>query len=76
MLPFSFDYDHLAIESFIFRTMHSSALHALECIAWGRSETSDCETSDDKTGDVETGNEGASESKIFERSRDRLFTQN
>ena len=35
--------------------MHSSALRALECIAWGRSATSDCETSGVETGGVETG---------------------
>ena len=46
------------------RTMHSSALRALECIAWGRGSTGDSETGDAETGDIktsererETGNE-------------------
>ena len=46
------------------RTMHSSALCALECIAWGRGSTGDSETGDAETGDIktsererETGNE-------------------
>ena len=51
MLPFSLDYNHLSIESFILRTIHSSLLR----IAWGRSATSDCETSGVETGGVETG---------------------
>ena len=34
--------------------MHSSALRALECIAWGRSSTGDSETGDAETGDIET----------------------
>ena len=55
MLAFSLDYNHLTIEPLILRTMHSSALRALECIAWGRSATSDCETSGVETGGVETG---------------------
>ena len=44
--------------------MHSSALCALECIAWGRSATSDCETSDAETGDSKTGDKETRESKI------------
>ena len=46
------------------RTMHSSALRALECIAWGRSATSDCETSDAKTVDSKIGDKETRESKI------------
>ena len=52
MLPFSLEYNHVAMESLIFRTMHSSVLHAL---LWVRGATSDHETSDVKTCDVETG---------------------
>ena len=48
------------------RTMHSSALHALECIAWGRSSTGDSET-----GDAETSDSKTSESKR-EREREIL----
>ena len=44
--------------------MHSSALRALECIAWGRSATSDCETNDVETGDIKTGDKETRESKI------------
>ena len=44
------------------RTMHSSALRALECIAWGRSSTGDSETGDAETGDIKTS----------ERERERL----
>ena len=36
------------------RTMHSSALRALECIAWGRGSTGDSETGDAETGDIKT----------------------
>ena len=36
------------------RTMHSSALRALECIAWGRGSTGDSETGDAETGDTKT----------------------
>ena len=36
------------------RTMHSSALRALECIVLGRGATSDLETCDAKIGDAET----------------------
>ena len=71
MLPFSLNCNHFTMESFIlelnelfFRTMHSSALRALECIAWGRGSTGDSETGDAETGDIktsererETGNE-------------------
>ena len=46
------------------RTMHSSALRALECIAWGRSATSYSETSDAETGDSKTGDKETRDSKI------------
>ena len=36
------------------RTVHSSALRALECIAWGRGSTGDSETGDTETGDTKT----------------------
>ena len=36
------------------RTMRSSALRALECIAWGRGTTGDSETGDIETGDIKT----------------------
>ena len=42
--------------------MHSSALCALECIAWGRGSTGDSETGDAETGDIKTS----------ERERERL----
>ena len=48
----------------VVRTMHSSALRALECIAWGRSATSDCETSGVETGGIKTGDKEIRESKI------------
>ena len=44
MLPFSLACNHLAMESFIFRT-----------IAFGRSATTDCDTSDAETGGINTG---------------------
>ena len=36
------------------RTMLSSALRSLECIAWGRGSTGDSETGDAETGDTKT----------------------
>ena len=42
--------------------MHSSALRALECIAWGRSATSDCKTSDAEIVDTKISDGQASES--------------
>ena len=36
------------------RTMHSSALHPLECTAWGRGSIGDSETGDVETGDIKT----------------------
>ena len=54
MFPSSFNYSFLAVELLIFRTMHSSALRELECIAWGRGSTGDSETGDAETGDLKT----------------------
>ena len=66
------------MKSLIFRTMHSSALRTLECIALGRSATSDCETSNAETGDSKTSDKETRESKIslFKRSRYFSLTQN
>ena len=47
----------------VVRTMHSSALCALECIAWGRYATSDYETSDAETGDAKTCDRWSSKKK-------------
>ena len=54
----------LELNKLFFRTMHSSALRVLECIAWGRSATSDCEASPVETGDIKTGDKETRESKI------------
>ena len=54
------------------RTMHSSALRALECIALGRGATGFGGTSDDETGADETGDRGTSESR-GERARESEY---
>ena len=48
-----------------FRTMHSSELCSLECIAWVHGVTSDCDTSDAESGDTKTGDNGTKQNIAF-----------
>ena len=47
------------------RTMHSSALRGLECIAWMCGSTGDSETGDAKTGDTKTSERESSKNRSF-----------
>ena len=51
MLPFSFNYNHLTMESFI---LELNQLFFRNALSWGCGATSDLETSDVETGDAET----------------------
>ena len=84
MLPFSLNYNHLTMESFI---LELNQLFLEQCIlarsasqnalSWGRGATSDNETSGAEIGNFKTSDEGASDSKMaFLRGLDTVYLLN